>query len=75
MLSSAADATIAHLDYETLQSEQDGHVVVLTYNRPEARNAVSVQMNEELHHAWQRFRDDARALQPSPGGVLVAWRT
>jgi enoyl-CoA hydratase len=49
-------------DYETLKYEQDGHVVVLTYNRPEARNAVSVQMNEELHHAWQRFRDDDDAF-------------
>src|SRR3954465_12158063 len=50
------------MDYETLLYEQDGHVVVLTYNRPDARNAVSVQMNEELHHAWQRFRDDDDAF-------------
>src|SRR3954465_14921064 len=50
------------MDYDTLKYEQDGHVVVLTYNRPHARNAVSVQMNEELHHAWQRFRDDDDAF-------------
>jgi enoyl-CoA hydratase len=50
------------MDYETLLYERDGHVVVLTYNRPRARNAVSVQMNEELHHAWQRFRDDDDAF-------------
>src|SRR3954447_21428039 len=50
------------MDYDTLLYEQDGTVVVLTYNRPEARNAVSVQMNEELHHAWQRFRDDDDAF-------------
>ena len=49
--------------YDTLKYERDGHVVVLTYNRPEQRNAVSVEMNRELHHAWQRFRDDVRALQ------------
>src|SRR3954466_13896357 len=48
--------------YETLRYEQDGHVVVLTYDRPEQRNAVSVRMNEELHHAWQRFRDDDDAF-------------
>src|SRR3954464_164558 len=48
--------------YETLRYEQDGHVVVLTHDRPEQRNAVSRQMNEELHHAWQRFRDDHEAF-------------
>ena len=50
------------MTYETLRYEQDDHVVVLTYDRPEQRNAVSRQMNEELHHAWQRFRDDPDAF-------------
>ena len=50
------------MDYETLRYERNGHVVVLTYDRPEQRNAVSRQMNAELHHAWQRFRDDAEAF-------------
>lgn len=45
------------LDYETLRYETDGHVTVLTYDRPEKRNAVSRKMNSELHHAWRRFRD------------------
>jgi enoyl-CoA hydratase len=45
------------MDYETLRYERDGRVTVLTYDRPEQRNAVSRQMNRELHHAWQRFRD------------------
>jgi enoyl-CoA hydratase len=45
------------MDYETLRYERDGHVTVLTYDRPEQRNAVSRQMNRELHNAWQRFRD------------------
>jgi enoyl-CoA hydratase len=35
---------------------------VLTYDRPEQRNAVSRRMNRELHHAWQRFRDDPEAF-------------
>src|SRR3954465_6451833 len=48
--------------YETLRYEQDGHVVVLTHDRPEHRNAVSRQMNRELHDAWQRFRDDPEAF-------------
>jgi enoyl-CoA hydratase len=50
------------MDYETLRYERDGHVVVLTYDRPEQRNAVSRQMNAELHDAWQRFRDDGDAF-------------
>jgi enoyl-CoA hydratase len=45
------------MDYDTLRYERDGHVTVLTYARPEQRNAVNRQMNRELHHAWQRFRD------------------
>jgi enoyl-CoA hydratase len=48
--------------YETLRYETDGHVTVLTYARPEQRNAVSRRMNSELHHAWRRFRDDPEAF-------------
>jgi enoyl-CoA hydratase len=50
------------MEYDTLRYERDGHVVVLTYDRPEQRNAISRQMNSELHHAWQRFRDDDDAF-------------
>ncbi len=50
------------MDYQTLRYELSDHVAVLTYDRPEQRNAVSRQMNAELHHAWRRFRDDADAF-------------
>ena len=50
------------MTYKNLKYEQDGHVTVLTYDRPEQRNAVSREMNDELHHAWQRFRDDDDAF-------------
>jgi enoyl-CoA hydratase len=50
------------VDYQTLQYELEDHVAVLTYDRPEQRNAVSRQMNTELHDAWRRFRDDPDAF-------------
>jgi enoyl-CoA hydratase len=50
------------LDYETLIYEHDAHVVTLTYDRPGQHNAVNRTMNRELHHAWQRFRDDDDAF-------------
>jgi len=50
------------MEYETLLYEQDDRVVTLTYNRPDQHNAISRTMNDELHHAWQRFRDDEDAF-------------
>jgi enoyl-CoA hydratase len=49
-------------DYKTVRYEQDEHVVVLTYDRVEQHNAISHEMNLELHDAWQRFRDDDSAF-------------
>ena len=50
------------MDYENIKYEVDDHVAVLTYDRPEQRNAVSRRMNAELHEAWRRFRDDDDAF-------------
>jgi enoyl-CoA hydratase/carnithine racemase len=41
--------------------EQHGHVVVITYDRPEALNAINGAMRDGLNAAWARFRDDPDA--------------
>ena len=46
---------------DTILYEQEGHVVTITYNRPERLNAINGQMREELNAAWLRFRDDTDA--------------
>jgi enoyl-CoA hydratase len=50
------------MDYESLLYEQREHVVTLVLNRPQQHNAINRRMSSELHHAWQRFRDDDEAF-------------
>src|SRR3954454_2025524 len=50
------------MDYEHLRYEHDGHVVTLTYDRPDQHNAICRPMARELHDAWRRFRDDEDAF-------------
>jgi enoyl-CoA hydratase len=50
------------MHYATLIYEQDDRVVTLTHNRPDQHNAINSTMAGELHHAWQRFRDDDEAF-------------
>jgi enoyl-CoA hydratase/carnithine racemase len=46
--------------YETLLVERRGSVGWLTFNRPDAGNAMNAQMMQELEAAWQELdRDDA----------------
>jgi enoyl-CoA hydratase/carnithine racemase len=46
---------------DTLNYDKDGHVVTITYNRPERMNAINGQMRDEINAAWLRFRDDEDA--------------
>ncbi|HWD54692.1 MAG TPA: enoyl-CoA hydratase-related protein [Acidimicrobiales bacterium] len=39
----------------------DGHVATITYNRPDALNAIDGEMRRDLNAAFSRFRDDEDA--------------
>ncbi|HEY3238226.1 MAG TPA: enoyl-CoA hydratase/isomerase family protein [Acidimicrobiia bacterium] len=41
--------------------ERDGRVAVITYDRPEALNAIDAGMRTEINAAFARFRDDTDA--------------
>jgi enoyl-CoA hydratase/carnithine racemase len=38
--------------------ELDGHVATITYNRPDALNAINKAVRDDLNAAFARFRDD-----------------
>jgi len=44
-----------------IRYDQDGHVVTITLNRPEAMNAIDPETHQELIDAWLKFRDDPEA--------------
>src|SRR5688572_2906610 len=54
------------MDYETIIATQDGPSCVITLNRPEKRNAISVRMMEELGAALKAAEADASAR-----GVII----
>jgi enoyl-CoA hydratase/carnithine racemase len=44
--------------YETITVTRQGQVAVVTLNRPEAMNAISMRMREELRHAFAAIGQD-----------------
>jgi enoyl-CoA hydratase/carnithine racemase len=46
---------------DTVLYERDGHVATITYNRPDARNAINAELRRDLNAAWERFRGDEEA--------------
>jgi enoyl-CoA hydratase/carnithine racemase len=46
---------------DTVLYELDGHVATITYNRPEALNAVNGELRRDLNAAFARFRDEEDA--------------
>jgi enoyl-CoA hydratase/carnithine racemase len=45
----------------TVLYELDGHVATITYNRPEALNAINGELRRDLNAAFSRFRDEEQA--------------
>jgi len=55
--------------------EQEGHVLVVTMNRPEAKNALSGPMMEIMTEAWERVNSDPDirvAILTGAGGAFCA---
>jgi enoyl-CoA hydratase/carnithine racemase len=46
---------------DTVRYELDGHVATITYNRPDALNAINGAMRKGLNAAFERFRDEEDA--------------
>src|SRR6478752_3547337 len=46
---------------DTATYELDGHIATITYNRPDALNAINGDMRRGLNDAFTRFRDDEDA--------------
>jgi enoyl-CoA hydratase len=58
-----------------LLTERDGHVLTVTLNRPEARNALSGEMLVRMHDAWLEIDEDPDirvAIVTGAGGHFCA---
>lgn len=46
------------MDYKTILFEKEGHVGIITFNRPEVKNAVSLELMKETYDCLQRLDQD-----------------
>ena len=57
------------MQFETVVYERDGDVCVITLNRPDALNALSLKLTRDLDSAIrQAINDKARAIVITPNG-------
>ncbi|MFQ5614965.1 MAG: enoyl-CoA hydratase/isomerase family protein [Anaerolineales bacterium] len=42
----------------SIRFERQGHLAIITLNRPEVMNAINMEMSQALVEAWTDFRDD-----------------
>ena len=61
MLDTPKNAETSHADGKILQGVRDG-VGVITFNNPDKRNAMSLEMWEGLGHALIELRDNPDAV-------------
>ena len=46
---------------QTVSYERSGRIATITYNRPEALNAINHELRSDLNAAWEQFREDDEA--------------
>ncbi|NBS01180.1 MAG: enoyl-CoA hydratase, partial [Rhizobiales bacterium] len=54
------------MDYETILTAVEGRVAVITLNRPQALNALNVQIISDINHALDGFDKD-----PEIGCIII----
>ena len=62
-------------DSPDLLVEREDHVLVLTMNRPEARNALSLDMLDRMSNAWDEINENPEirvAVLTGAGGNFCA---
>jgi enoyl-CoA hydratase/carnithine racemase len=62
---------------DVLRIERREHIAILTLNRPDRLNALSVELREALTSACQELRDDDNVLGRGPHRCwtrLLLWR-